>query len=502
MSDVLEVKRIVVLGAGSAGLIAAATLKVHLPQIEVIVLASSDLGIIGVGEGTTTYVPEHLHGYMRMPVDEFFASAEPTWKLGVRFLWGPRPAFSYPFTTQVDRREPGLSRSVGYYCEEDFSYSDLTSALMQQGKALPRGANGTPIIGKNLAYHLENESLVKTLHRYATKLDVRFQEGTVAHVECDDSGVRKLQLTDGSELTADLYVDCSGFRSELLARALGVPFESFRGSLFCDRAIVGGWSRTNEPILPYTTAETMNAGWCWQIEHERRINRGYVYSSDFLTDEQAETEFRKCNPLVEKTRIVPFVSGAYVRSWEKNVVAIGNSSGFVEPLEATALNVICAASQALTASLIAADRRPERLLRDGFNDYTFRLWQSIRRFLAVHYRFNTRLDTPFWRACRSDVDLAGNEQLVEYYQEYGPDSIWLTTRIDPVDPFRADGLLTLLIGQRVPYRRAFHPSAEEAAAFQAHRTQWWLEAQQGFDVAEGLRIVRLPQWKWTPGFYR
>ncbi len=115
-------------------------------------------------------------------------------------------------------------------------------------------------------------------------------------------GVGAVTLETGARLEADFFIDASGFRSELLGRALHEPFESYGDSLFCDRAIAGGWDRTNEPLLPYTTAETMDAGWSWQIEHERHVNRGYVYSSAFISDDAAEAEFRARNPKVKSKR--------------------------------------------------------------------------------------------------------------------------------------------------------------------------------------------------------
>lgn len=154
------IHRVLVMGGGSAGFLAAITLKMRAPQLAVTVLRSKEIGIIGVGEGTTNYVPEHLHGYLGIPVGDFFADALPSWKLGVRFLWGPRAAFHYPFTKQVDRGEPGLSQRVGYYCDDDFAFADRTAALMAQGRAFNRLDNGAPLIERNFAYHFENERFV------------------------------------------------------------------------------------------------------------------------------------------------------------------------------------------------------------------------------------------------------------------------------------------------------------------------------------------------------
>src|SRR5262249_38091396 len=276
---------------------------------------------------TTLPVINHLHGYLRLEPGEFHRIAQPTWKLGIRFLWGPRPYFDYVLNRQFDLRFPGLPKGPGYYCDDvpDFGFS---SALMTPNRAFPRRPDGLPQITRDPAYHIENEHFVTFLEQYARRLGVEITDDTVVEVKQDERGVAGLVLASGTTATADLYVDSSGFRSVLLGQTLGEPFRSFTSSLFNDRAVVGGWDRTNEPIKPYTTAETMDAGWCWQIEHENRINRGYVYATAFVSDGEAEREFRRKNPKVSTTRIVPFVTGRYERPWVKNVVAVGNASGF------------------------------------------------------------------------------------------------------------------------------------------------------------------------------
>ncbi len=496
-----RVRDVLVLGGGSAGFLAAITLKVRAPHLGVTVLRSKEIGIIGVGEGTTNYLPEHLHGYLGIPIDEFFAEAKPSWKMGVRFHWGTRPAFHYPFTKQVDRPEPGLSQRVGYYCDDDFAFADRNAALMAHGRAFARRDDGAPVIERNFAYHLENETFVGYLEKYAARTGVAIRDATVARVEQDDRGISALVLESGERVVADLYVDCSGFRSALLHEALGEPFESFRSTLFCDRAVVGGWPRGDEPILPYTTAETMDAGWCWQIEHEHRINRGYVFASAFASDEEAEREYRAHCPKATTTRVVRFTSGVHRRTWVKNVVAIGNAAGFVEPLEATALFVICAASQALVASLIDCDAQPDDVLASHFNAYHHRLWSAVRNFLSVHYRFNARRDTPFWRACRADVELAGAAPIVEYYRAHGPSSLWAPTLIDPLDPFGLDGYFTLLVGQQVPYRRRWVAPDGERRRWDEIRAGLAAVGRAGFTVAEAMQLVRSGRGAWTPGFY-
>ena len=326
-------------------------------------------------------------------------------------------------------------------------------------------------------------------------MGVEIREDKVLEVKQDDSGIAGLVLESGVTAAADLYVDSSGFVSLLLGKTLGEPFNSFKSSLFCDRAVVGGWTRSDEPIHPYTTCETMDSGWCWQIEHETRINRGYVYCSSFIGDEEAERQFRAKNPKVGPTRIVKFVTGCYPRAWVKNVVAIGNATGFVEPLEATALGVIATQSWLLADSLIDSDRMMLPTQMAAFNDYHLRSWVAIRACIAMHYKFNTRLDTPFWRECREKTDLAGAERVVEYYRQNGPSALHKVTLLDPHDQFQAGGYYTLLLGMKVPFRQRSLDAAESRRweAFRQHNRQI---AQKALTAREAMDMIRSPRWKW------
>ena len=255
-----KIEDVIVLGGGSAGFLGAITLKVRLPQLKVTVIHSKDIPIIGVGEGTTFTVPIFLHGYLGVDPGMFHRTVKPTYKLGIQFLWGPRKRFHYSFTTQLDRRIPPLPKSNGFYSFEDYDFADMTGALMANDKAFERQSDGGPLIDTNVAYHIENEEFVGFLERYAGEVGVQTRDDTVEAVKQDEHGITSLELKSGGSATADLYLDCSGFRSELLAKALGEPFESFKSSLFCNRAVAGAWDRTDEPVKPYTTAETMDMG--------------------------------------------------------------------------------------------------------------------------------------------------------------------------------------------------------------------------------------------------
>lgn len=497
------IPRILVLGGGSAGFLAAISLKAKIPALEVTVLRSKELGIIGVGEGTTWAFPNYIHGRLGIDPHEFHRLAEPTWKLGIRFVnWGPRRHFDYTFRPQVTSRWENLPKNNGYYCLEDFEYADVSPSLMSHDRVFLRNQYGGPLIGTDVGYHIENKKFVEFLEGYAARLGIGILDDTVVEVGQNDHEITGLRLQSGSTVAADLYVDSSGFAAVLLSKTLHEPFVSYKTTLFCDRAVVGGWDRTDEPIKPHTTAEGMTAGWCWQIEHEHRINRGYVYSSAFIADDEAEREFRSKNAKVQATRIVPFISGRYERAWVKNVVAIGNAAGFVEPLEATSLGVICDESDSLVNCLMEGNGRPTPSIIQHYNRRNAGKWDNIREFLAVHYRFNTGFDTPFWRECRAKVELGNAAGVVEYYQQNGPGTFHRQTLISPLSQFGLEGYWSLLIGQKVACENAYVPSAQERAAWQQIQQAFRAKATAAVSIAEALALIRRPDFHWPPSLYR
>jgi tryptophan halogenase len=500
-ADGPAVGRVLVLGGGSAGFIAALTLKIRFPDMDVAVVRSPEIGVIGVGESTTPVIPTHLHGYLGIDPGEFIRAVTPTWKLGIRFLWGERPFFDYTFGRQFDWKWERLAKNNGFYCDGELGDIDLLSALMSVDRAFVRKDNGDPLIERTFGYHIENEPFVGYLETKARQVGIEVASDTLLEARVGPHGVEALQLASGQVRQADLYVDCSGFRAELLGKALGERYIDFRPTLFCDRAVTGWWTRTDEPIHPYTTAETMDAGWNWQIEHVAKVIRGYVYASAFLSDDEAEAEFRRKNPRLEKAWRLKFRSGRYDRSWVKNVVAVGNASGFVEPLEATSLHCICIESRTLSGILQDCDRKLTPTLRETYNRLAGKMWDEVRWFLGVHYRFNGRLNTPFWRACRADVDIGPAHGVVEYYQDNGPSTYGRHAVLHPLDMFGMEGYLSLLVGQNVPHRRPYQPREDEKRAWAEARRALRTRAAGALSVGEALDAVTRPNWQWYPGYF-
>jgi tryptophan 7-halogenase len=437
-----------VIGGGTAGYFAALALRRAFPELRVTLVESSSVPIIGVGEATTTLMPPFLHHELGLDIVDLFRTVKPTFKLGIKFLWGPpgEGYFTYPF---------GDASPVDAYVFDGHLQSQSLVSLLMGGNRGPvvRGPDGellSLLPSLKFAYHLDNEPFVAYLARSAARSNIEHVDAKIDEVRVDDAGVAGLRTSDGRELAFDLYVDASGFRSLLLGSALASPFESFASSLFCDQAIVATVPQDG-PIEPYTTAETMDAGWCWRIPVRGEDHRGYVHASSFLGEADAIDEMRRKNPGMGEPRVIRFRSGRHRDFWIGNTVAVGNAYGFVEPLESTALHMAILEVAYLIEGL--RSMRDERSAPDYPAIASHRVgehWDYLRWFLAVHYRFNGRLDTPFWRAARGESDVSGLSELLDRFRRSGP---WLEAdgaRFAVGDPtFGYSGLMMLLLGQRV-----------------------------------------------------
>lgn len=441
-------RRIVVVGGGTAGYFAALALQREL-DVQVTLIESSKIPIIGVGEATTTLMPPFLHLQLGIDIVELYREVKPTWKMGIRFEWG-LPGdyhFVYPF---------GDGNPVEAFAHDGHTANQSLCALMMDADRSPIaiGDDGEPISlleHMPFAYHLENKSFVRFLEKCAQRAGIEHVDAQITDVvtTADGASVERLILDDGREIRGDLYVDASGFRSLLLGKTLGTEFLSYASSLLCDTAVVAEVPQRGV-VQPYTTAETMDAGWCWRIPVEGEDHRGYVFSSAHLTVDQARDEMRAKNPGMGEPWIVRFRSGRHEHFWKGNTVGVGNAYGFVEPLESTALHMVIMELRVLLHCLKTGDsQEPDRAFADRS---VAAHWDYLRWFLAVHYKFNRKLDTPFWRDCRASVDVSGLEAMLERFRSEGPgiegDGLPYYSIPDPV--FNYLGVVTMLLGQQFP----------------------------------------------------
>lgn len=456
-----------VIGGGTAGYFAALAFQARFPHLQVTIVESSLVPIIGVGEATTTLMPPFLHKVLGIDVVDFYQRVRPTWKMGIEFDWGPAGGFDYPFGDYFPIEAVAYDGKLGHH-------SFGARAMRERKSPLVRDAQGQIVSllhRQKYAYHLDNARFVGYLTALARERGIGHIDAHIDDVAVtpDGESVAFLKLRDGRELRFDLYVDASGFRSVLAGGALQTPFQSFASSLFCDTAVVGALPHDGT-ICPYTLAQMMDCGWCWKIPVEEEDHRGYVFSSAFMTEDEAKAEMRAKNPGLGDTWTVRFKSGRYRDYWRGNTIAVGNAYGFVEPLESTALHmVILELSYVLDALAKApAGEQPDRA---ACNDAVGRHWDFLRWFLSIHYKFNQRLDNAFWRACRADVDVSGFAGILERYRTQGP---WLTdgngvaSEGDPT--FGYHGIMVMLLGQEV----AGAPAAQlvtDPAGWAAHRAQ-------------------------------
>jgi tryptophan halogenase len=485
------INKVLVVGGTSAGLLTALALKAKIPQLQVQLVRLKNSPPQG-SESSTPHLTSLLHAYLQLELTRFIRNVKCNWTLGNMLMWGPRDHFFLPFTTQLDQRMPNLPKNNAFYVGEDLDAGGAVFALMAYDRPFFRLQSGQPAWHWDVAYQMDRGLLVHALSEVAGAIGIELLDDTLAEVKQDANGVSGLALGSGATQTADLYVDCSGEKSLLLGKALKEPFASFKSTLPCDRMLIAEGMRGDEPIHPHTFAQTMPSGWAWQLELFHRIDRGYVYSSAHATDQRAEQEFRVKYPGILNPRVQPINNGRYERAWAKNVVAIGDSCGYVEPLAGTGLGLAAVNIRLLVETLSEIGRHVSPAPMKLYNRQHTRAWDGIRRFLGIHYRYNTKSQSPFWQACRKDTDLAGADTLIEYYRQCGPSSLWGPMLVDAVDLFPPSSYLALLMGLNIETRYERVISRKEREIWEAERVRFRSAAMNGMTVAEALNMLPPP----------
>jgi len=411
----MSAKRILIVGGGTAGWLTAAWLAraLALPEaapIEITLLESPDIGIIGVGEGAFPTIRNTLQ-FLGIDETNFIRAAGATFKQGVHFTdWlhapegGNRHRYFHPF--EAPYYAEGTSLVPYWLLQDEATRPPFAEAMTIQNRVAEarRGpkrpdedAFGGPL---NYAYHFDAGQLAKLLAARATELGVRHLQGRLDGVVLDAGGAIDHVLTqEQGALHADLFIDCSGFRAELIGRALAEPFKSARGTLFTNRAIATKlpYDRPDAPIESYTIAAAHEAGWTWDIGLAGARGIGCVYSSDHLSDDRAAeilAAYIGPRDAEYRTRRIPFEPGWRERQWVKNCVAVGLAGGFLEPLESTGVVMI------EVAAAMIADFFPHNGPVDApakrFNQLMAARFENVAAFLKLHYCLSRRTE-PFWR---------------------------------------------------------------------------------------------------------
>lgn len=399
---------IVILGGGTAGWMAATALVTFLPssRCRVRLVESEEIGIVGVGEATLPQM-KNFNDAIGVNEAEMMRATKGAFKLGIEFVdWGTKGSrYIHPFgahgtadTAHVFHHRWVRALRSGW--ESDIQeYSFAVQAARMRRFNFPSTDQAAIESTFSYAYHFDASLYSVFLRGLAQQRGVIRTEGKVREIVRDpQSGdVRSLTLESGESITGDLFIDCSGFRSLLLDKTLGVAWEDWSKWLPCDRAFAVPSERGE--FTPFTRSTAMEAGWRWRIPLQHRTGNGYVCSSSFIKEDDAAASLLRsldAKPLAEP-RMLRFQAGRRVVSWEKNCVAIGLASGFLEPLESTSIYLIQVAVLQLLPLLPM--KRIDPRLRDEFNRLIDMEYERIRDFLILHYKLNTRDDAEIWRYC-------------------------------------------------------------------------------------------------------
>jgi tryptophan halogenase len=402
------IKKIIIVGGGTAGWLTASIIAAHHKStsgngINIVLIESADIPTIGVGEGTWPTMKNTIQ-QIGIKESDLFKTCNAVFKQGGKFVnWvhGNDDFYYHPFTVPMGYGRidlaPYVSDIENYAVESNFQHHICEAGLA------PRTMADNEFMGPcNYAYHLDAGALADMLKMHCKdNLNVQHVIGTVCDtVLTPDGSIDSVVLDGQASINGDLFIDCTGFQSLLLGKALDVPFLSKDDVLFNDTALVMQvpYGSEDEPIACHTIATAQNAGWIWDIGLTHRRGVGHVYASDYLSDDEAEANLRHyLGPSADElsARKIKFKSGHRKQFWKKNCVAVGMAAGFVEPLEATAIMLVEISARYIAENL-PVDTSVMAVTEKRFNQQMDYRWMRIIDFLKLHYMLTKRTE-PYWQ---------------------------------------------------------------------------------------------------------
>lgn len=451
------VRSVIIVGGGSAGWMTAAALASQVGgALKITLIESEEIGTVGVGEAT---IPPIRAFNQRIGIDEptFLQKTQGSFKLGIEFVdWKQQgERYFHPFGQYgaefdvVPFYHHWMREQLAGRAEPIDRYSMAWAAARQGKFAHPSRDRRQMQSTFDYAYHFDATLYAAFLRRFAEERGVERIEGRVGKAELDsDNGlVQNVQLEDGRRFGADLFIDCSGFRGLLIEKALRTGYEDWSHWLPCNRAVAVPCEKAGA-MLPFTRSTARAAGWQWRIPLQHRTGNGYVHCDAFITmDEAARTLVESLDgKALAEVRTLHFKTGRRRKFWNRNVVAIGLSAGFMEPLESTSLHLIEYGILRLLALFPGRDMSP--LLQQEYNRLTVQEYERIRDFLILHYHATERRDSELWRYC-AHMDIPDTlAYKMEQFREHG------ILVAEDRELFANPSWLAVYLGQGVVPRRA------------------------------------------------
>ncbi len=424
-----RIRKVLIVGGGTAGWMAAAALARVLKNqyCDIQLIESDAIGTVGVGEATIPQI-QLFNQMLGLDENEFIRKTQGTFKLGIQFVnWGHIGEKYLHAFGGVGKDMEGIS-FYHYWLKmhqageaSDIDQYTLNCLAAEQGRFMrPVDAGNSPLSDIAYAFHFDATRYAMFLRDYAMERGVRRREGKIVDVQLnsDDGFIESVTLEDGDTVDADLFIDCSGFKGLLIERALKTGYEDWSHWLPCDRAVAVPCTKVAEPT-PYTRSTAHRAGWQWRIPLQHRTGNGHVYCSQYISDDEA-TDVLLNNldgePLAEP-KLLRFTTGKRKRFWNKNCVALGLASGFMEPLESTSIHLV----QSGIAKLMSLfpNRYFDREDIDEYNRQVNFEYDRIRDFLIAHYNITQRDDSEFWNYCRTMAIPETLQQKIDQYQKNG-----------------------------------------------------------------------------------
>jgi tryptophan 7-halogenase len=461
MNAMHKVQKVLVVGGGTAGWMAAAALgRLSGGGYDIQVIESEEIGTVGVGEAT---IPPILDYNRSMGIDEieFIRNTQATFKLGIEFIDWTRLDHSYihPFG-RYGVQMGGIHfysylqrhwQAGGKHHQDEFCPAIVAARAGRFSWNVPPWS---PLPKHSYAYHFDASLYAAYLRKLAEATGVKRVEGKIVEVKQrePDGFIESVRLADGRVLAADFFIDCSGFRGLLIEQTLKAGYEDWSEWLPCNRAMAVPCTRL--PVTtPYTKSTAREAGWQWRIPLQHRTGNGYVFCSEYLSEDEAASLLlaRLDGEALATPKPLRFVTGRRKEAWKKNCVALGLASGFLEPLESTSIHLIQTAIARMM--FLFPGNNFDQAAIDKYNAMSKFEFEDVRDFLVLHYTATERNDTPFWRHCQA---IKKPDTLIQRWEMYEANGTILTV---PGELFQDSSWFAVLEGQGVK-ARSYHPFAD------------------------------------------